>query len=289
MTFCEWISDSPFGILKIFFHDPRVGVFSYLWILSIQTVAFAAFGRHSFAILSFAFGTVAYVNAQKIATLGEPLYPTDVFVHVSALGNLAGFSGTFQSAEIYVLTAGAALIGTGGYLLSDGISPTFRKRALAFFGIGAAQFLIATGAFGALSGIQAVAGLSPEDYSWRQVENYQKNGLVGGLFTNLGNIAIRQPEGYSKETVARIRGSVPKPEASPSPFRISGTEGKKPNVIVILSESFWDVTQLDGVKIEPNPIANFESVGQEIGTGRMISPMFGGKTALVEFEILTGN
>ena len=155
ITFCEWISGSPFGIFQIFWHDLRVGVFSYLWVISVQTVAFAAFGRYSFAILSFVFGTVAYVNARKIETLGEPLYPVDFFVHASALGNLAGFSGTFQHVEIYVLAVGATLIGAGGYLLSDGISPTFRKRTLAFFGIGAAQFLIATGAFGMLSGIQS--------------------------------------------------------------------------------------------------------------------------------------
>jgi phosphoglycerol transferase MdoB-like AlkP superfamily enzyme len=79
------------------------------------------------------------------------------------------------------------------------------------------------------------------------------------------------------------------PASSDSPFRISPKTGKQPNVVLILSESFWDVPQMKNVRFDPDPIPNFRSISSTFGGGRLISPTFGGKTALVEFEILTGN
>lgn len=46
---------------------------------------------------------------------------------------------------------------------------------------------------------------------------------------------------------------------------------------------------MKNVRFDPDPIPNFRSISETFGGGRLISPTFGGKTALVEFEILTGN
>ena len=59
---------------------------------------------------------------------------------------------------------------------------------------------------------------------------------------------------------------------------------EKPDIIIVMSESFWDPTRLPGVKITPDPIANV----RKLRSGSMFSPEFGGMTANVEFEALTG-
>ena len=51
-----------------------------------------------------------------------------------------------------------------------------------------------------------------------------------------------------------------------------------------MSESFWDPTRLPGVKITPDPIPTV----REASSGSMFSPEFGGMTANIEFEALTG-
>lgn len=63
---------------------------------------------------------------------------------------------------------------------------------------------------------------------------------------------------------------------------------KQPNVIVLLSESFWDPTQLD-VQFSRDPIPFFHSLRKTFSGGWMLSPQHGGGTANVEFEVLTGN
>lgn len=61
----------------------------------------------------------------------------------------------------------------------------------------------------------------------------------------------------------------------------------KPNIIVIMSESFWDVNKL-GVNFTQNPIPHFEALREESLYGEAYVPVFSGGTANTEFEILTG-
>jgi hypothetical protein len=64
---------------------------------------------------------------------------------------------------------------------------------------------------------------------------------------------------------------------------------RDPNVIVILSEAFWDPTQIDGLKFSRDPIPMFHALKEAYTSGTMLSPQFGGGTANVELEVLTGN
>ena len=63
----------------------------------------------------------------------------------------------------------------------------------------------------------------------------------------------------------------------------------KPNIIVVFSESFWDVDQLDGIKFDKPTTKNFNELKQEGLFFNMISPSFGGISANVEYEFLTGS
>ena len=59
---------------------------------------------------------------------------------------------------------------------------------------------------------------------------------------------------------------------------------EKPDVIMVMSESFWDPTLLPNTKLTPDPIPTV----RKTRSGSMFSPEFGGMTANVEFEALTG-
>ena len=74
------------------------------------------------------------------------------------------------------------------------------------------------------------------------------------------------------------------PHAGPS-------EEATPDVIVILSESFWDMSTIHGVETNEYPTPHWRSLVEESGSvgGYMLSRTYGGGTADVEFEVLTGN
>jgi hypothetical protein len=62
---------------------------------------------------------------------------------------------------------------------------------------------------------------------------------------------------------------------------------KKPNIIIIMNEAFWDIDQLPGVTISPNPYEIFENIKLESLHGRIEVPVFAGGTSNTEFEVLS--
>ncbi len=64
--------------------------------------------------------------------------------------------------------------------------------------------------------------------------------------------------------------------------------GQHPDMIIIQSESFWDPKELPGIKFSPAPAPMFQYLSAEGRSLRILSPSFGGQTANVEFELLTG-
>ncbi|MDD3350218.1 MAG: LTA synthase family protein, partial [Eubacteriales bacterium] len=62
----------------------------------------------------------------------------------------------------------------------------------------------------------------------------------------------------------------------------------KPNIIYIMSEAFWDVTLLPNITFSEDPIPTLHALGNEGISGNLVSPMYGGGTDNVEFEVITG-
>ncbi len=69
---------------------------------------------------------------------------------------------------------------------------------------------------------------------------------------------------------------------------INSRPDKKPNIIVIMNESFWDINLLRTAEITPNPLAIFEKLKEESIYGMMESPVYAGGTSNAEFEVMTG-
>lgn len=61
-----------------------------------------------------------------------------------------------------------------------------------------------------------------------------------------------------------------------------------PNIILILSESFFDVTQLSGVRFETDPIPEFHALQSEGLSGQFHTRTLGYGTCNIELEVLTG-
>jgi phosphoglycerol transferase MdoB-like AlkP superfamily enzyme len=116
---------------------------------------------------------------------------------------------------------------------------------------------------------------------WNPIDNYQKNGFLFGFLSNLQNDSFKKPEGYSKQKVLETAQKyVTKP-------REQTEKGSTPNIVYIMSESFWDPTRL-GLEFSGDPILHLRQLMTEHSSGYVLSPVFGGATANVEFEALTG-
>lgn len=65
-------------------------------------------------------------------------------------------------------------------------------------------------------------------------------------------------------------------------------EKKQPNVLFLLSESFFDITELDGVTFENDPVPQFHALREESVSGTFYTRTLGYGTCNIELEIMTG-
>lgn len=114
---------------------------------------------------------------------------------------------------------------------------------------------------------------------WQQEVGTMRNGLFGNFVLLAQQAKIDPPEGYSKNTIESIGKDYVPAESTPE---------EKPNVIILMSEAFIDPYHFGEEHFTQDPIPNFRKLYDESMHGTMYSPEFGGGTANVEFEALTG-
>lgn len=118
-----------------------------------------------------------------------------------------------------------------------------------------------------------------EVYIWGPIENCKNNGIFFCFYDDLKNFRNPPPLSYNQTKINDIYQKIKSKNTSSA-----NTPNNKPTVIVILSEAFWDITQIPRSKFSTDPISN---IRKDI-TSTLISPTIGTATANVEFELLTG-
>ncbi len=108
--------------------------------------------------------------------------------------------------------------------------------------------------------------------------DFKNNGFIFTFIRNLNTFKLKTPKDYtqgiSKELLEDIETSEP---------------NKKPNIIVIMNESFFNVNEIKDLELSSNPLEHFEHIIQNYTNGSVISPVIGGGTCQPEYEMLTGN
>ena len=113
-----------------------------------------------------------------------------------------------------------------------------------------------------------------------QSSNYEANGFVSAFTINLLSMRVERPEGYSRETILGLLEGFEYTPATEEYF----------DVIIVLSESFFDVRILPGVEFSTNPLPNFDEIitRPNAFSGLVYTTALNGGTIRPEFDILTG-
>lgn len=121
---------------------------------------------------------------------------------------------------------------------------------------------------------------------YSQEMNYYNNGFIGGFLFNLKVEAMAEPKGYSKEKIAELTQKYQEIAEEINQNR-SGPI-KNTNIIYIMNESFSDPLALNGMEIAKDPIPLTRHLMENNRSGSILSQGYGGGTANIEFEALTG-
>ncbi|MDU0332799.1 LTA synthase family protein [Paenibacillus sp. 3LSP] len=121
--------------------------------------------------------------------------------------------------------------------------------------------------------------------NWNQASNYTINGALLGFFSNIPSAVIIPPSDYNEDNINKI---VKDFETKYKSDESELTPQLKPNIIYVMSESLWDPTVISNITLSKDPLPFYRSLIGKSTTGWLLSSEFGGGTANVEFEALTG-
>lgn len=121
---------------------------------------------------------------------------------------------------------------------------------------------------------------------YSQEMNYYNNGFVGGFLYNLNVTPMEQPADYSKKRIEQLVTKYQKQAKQINQTRTSKLDDV--NIVYVMNESFSDPTQLNGVDVSDDPLPQIRQLMSQETSGEMLSQGYGGGTANIEFEALTG-
>ncbi|QPC93901.1 LTA synthase family protein [Mesorhizobium sp. INR15] len=276
----EWIVRGDLlGTVSFFFQPFKPGWTTIVVFALILIGLDAILGRSHQGLMIVAPLTLslAFVGHQKSLYLGDPLYPTDFLYArqiVALLPLLVRDRPMTAMAMAIGIIGGLSLLIYGWRLWRRKVPALSRKGRLArlTLAVPLLAFFVSIMDYATFSWTRDRLQIIP--IMWDQKENYASNGFALAFALNVPMAHVSAPAGYSDKAIAAIDRT----EVTAS------VPDQKPDIIIVMSESFWDPTKLPGVVITPDPIPNARS----LRSGSMFSPEFGGMTANVEFEALTG-
>lgn len=120
---------------------------------------------------------------------------------------------------------------------------------------------------------------------------YRDYGVPYCFINTWLNTGISKPPIYSKEEILGIYNPS---ELGGELIASSNNKikkdyiSRKPNIVMVQLESFFDPTTMNGVTFSKDPIPNFRKLQNAGSSGSLIVPSVGAGTANTEFEVLTG-
>ena len=287
---------------ELLLKNPKIAEYSQIVTILISFLFVGIFRnwRISVGILFSLATIVMYINTEKMASRNTPFLPEDLAMSGEAGGlasmiNLERFLNMlFTIAIIIIIT-----------IIVNKISKKIwhfkfsKRQKIAIFIPQIALILICAhflnlhtleirnlsgkGTFIKVENLETSIDFTDQTY------NYRTNGFILATISNLQTKTQKKPEGYSKEAVQKIVQKYKKIAEENNKNRKKLSD-EKVNVVYVMSESFIDPKLGKHLYDYGNkePIPYTKKIKNSQSSGWAASSEYGGGTANVEFEALTG-
>ncbi len=244
-----------------------VGALARPWIGTITTMGFTVFWY--------------IANYFVIALRGKPIMPADLKAAGTAAEVMGGyvFRPTWQMLlGVFAVILYAVLIVIQGRKSDSEMRKwsSVKKVIFRVCSVAAAAVII-------LVSIHTSAFENLESFAWDAVlqKSFHQEGIVLTFLKHALNSRVKEPEGYSKETINEYLTEYQN--------QTQKTSGVQPtNIIMVMNEAFSDLRTV-GLDERVDVMPFIDSLDENTIEGRLHVGVFGGGTCNTEFEGLTGN
>lgn len=220
------------------------------------------------SIISVLSYILCMINEFIYTVRGIPIMPNDLY----ALSTGAAVSGQYSfvfSSKMVICTFGLILLLLVIFKLLDK-SPE-KKQLPINVGISISGMLIF------LICLLTVTSRSGIYFAVR--DTHENFGFLFSTILFSQNLSVEKPETYLPDTVDDVFSHYEDDEITTTDF---------PNVIIIMNESFSDLSYLGELNTNQEYLSYFNELKKESAYGNLIVPVYGGGTCNTEFEVLTG-
>lgn len=220
----------------------------------------------------------AFFSGQKQLFLSDPLFPSDLLFGRQIMQLLPAMVAA-EPVKAIALAIGSLIFVAAFVTLIWKSRKVFPRLNLAGRGVRLALAFPLLAGFISLMDPMAFSAfrdrLNIVPMMWDQKENYRHNGFLMAFAFNVPMASVSAPAGYNHVAITDMQTDL-----LPASF----FSGRQADVIVVMSESLWDPTKMSSVRYSADPMPTIRASQ----SGQVFSPEFGGMTANVEFEALTG-
>lgn len=233
-------------------------------------------------------------NSIKFSMRGEPILPSDM-IWLSSPQTLLSFVDTsfVTNAFKWLLLLLVVFLILNYFLFRGKMIQSLRRRAIRLTCV----FLCLIGIFQVFShkdkgkvreNVPIITVLNNlEDITWLgNANNARYRSLAFVWLNQLTTEVMAKPQDYRATKIKEIEEKYAKKAAEINQSRTDNL--KDHTVIYVLSESFADPRRIEGVTLSGNPIPNIDEIKSKSTSGLMRSDGYGGGTANMEFQTLTG-
>ena len=224
------------------------------------------------------FNLISIISYYKLQVVEKPFLPEDILLIGSAF-KIASY-GNLQIEPVLLLQVFLTII----LLVIQGLITWYtkyekyhKKLTRAIVGTITAIILL----IACLRNWSNMRLFNEDDYNYN-LDHYHYGATVNFCKNIYKLIEKEELDIYSEDRLNQIKEEAMKLDGNSS-------EGENPNIIVIMAESFTDITKVNGIEFNQDPLSNYRELEKEGTTGTATVSIYGGETSMSEFEYLTAS
>jgi len=271
-------------------HNKWNVIFPLVAYMSVYLIAYLLSGRFSWSyFITNALFLAAYIaNACKVGVRGDVFLPSDLFAFSEAMdyARLDMIRFFLNSGLIVFLLFFVFIMVMSVRFFAIRLRG---RRVLRLGSVGLIVVLFLSMLQGIIfkpDKMQLEYGISNERFD--QLGSVRLNGLIQVLLMNSDSLFVHKPKDYSQKAVNDIFQQYSDTSQTDSNDGVFTSRPMPDNVIVIMNESFYDLSQIQPELEKYDVMSNVDRLSQECISGQVIVPVLGGLTCNSEFEFLTG-
>ena len=255
---------------------------NYIPILIIMLFLYFVSGNCIFSsgIPALVFIGVSYANSVKSTLRQDPLIPSDLSVITEVKSILSNYDQKYTTLAIAAVVLVILICLAAFIFFKRSDSLTNVKRA-------SGAFICTFCFFGLLNTVYSNTELYDSfpvnGNIYFKVNQYASKGFLYSFLYDTNNLKVDKPDGYSSSDF-----TASKSEIDYEAF----DEVAKPNIIMVMSEAFSDISNSDFLSFDgfDNPLEFYNDfiMRDDVVSGHIVVPNFGGGTSDTEFDVLTG-